>query len=301
MDEWLENLRDALDHIDYGVVLLDRTLTSRFINRAFCEMWAFPQADANQLHSFARIMQHGYTHAHYKVDDVDAYVAERIARVEKGHDTRLLPLLDGRVIRFACIPLPFGGRMLTYADQTELVNTIQKLESVVNIDELTQIYNRRYLYVLGQNEVAMSRRYGRTLSVLMLDIDHFKRINDAHGHSVGDAVIRAVARSCREIGRSTDSAGRLGGEEFAVLLPETSLAAALQVGERLCSTIAKVDIWTGSEKVRVTISVGVAQWHDADAGFENLLRRADAALYAAKRSGRNRVCSAQEDPEPGSV
>ena len=290
MDKWLETLRDALDHVEYGIVLLDQTLTARFINRAFCDMWAFPRGDAQQPVSFERIMQHGYMRGHYKVDDPVAYVAERLERVIAGNDSRMLRLVDGRVIQFACIPLPQGGRMLTYIDETELVNAIEKLESIVNIDELAQIYNRRYLYSLGQNEVALARRHGRMLSVVMLDIDHFKNINDLYGHAIGDLVIRAVAQCCVDTGRTTDSAGRIGGEEFALVLPETSIAAALQAGERLRAAIAEMNVWTGSENLCVTVSVGAAQWRESDAGFEDLMRRADAALYAAKRGGRNRVC-----------
>lgn len=289
-DPWLETLRDALDHVEYGVVLLDAELTSRFINRAFCTMWAFPREAAAAAQPFQRLMQHGHTHAHYKVDDVEAYVSERIARVKEGHDERLLRLLDGRVIKFACIPLPQGGRMLTYADQTELFNAIAKLEAIVNIDELTQIYNRRHLYALGQKETALAQRYGRPLSVVMLDIDHFKHINDQYGHAAGDAVIRAVARRCSETVRAVDAAGRLGGEEFALLLPETGAQSAEQAAERLRAAIADMDVWSGSDRLRVTISAGVAAWGNGDAGFDDLLKRADRALYAAKHGGRNRVC-----------
>jgi diguanylate cyclase (GGDEF)-like protein len=295
MDNRLETLREALDHVEYGVVLLDQTLTARFINRAFCDMWTFPKEEAQQPVPIERIMQQAYTLAHYEIDDPTADIADRLEHVIAGNDTRLLRLVDGRFIKFTCIPLPQGGRMLTYADETELFNVIEKLKSVVNIDELTQIYNRRYLYSLGEKEVALSRRHGRALSVVMLDIDHFKDINDIYGHAAGDAVIRAVAQRCLETGRSTDSAGRIGGEEFGLVLPETTIEAALQAGERLRKAIAEMHVWAGSDKLHVTISVGAAQWRECDAGFEEVMRRADAALYAAKHGGRNRVCGEEAE------
>lgn len=296
MEKWLETLRDALDLVEYGVLLLDEKLVARFVNQAFREMWTFPEIAPDQTWNFERIMRHGHHQDwHYAVSDgdLDSYVADRIARVRAGHDgPRMLRLTDGRSIKFQCIPLPQGGRMLTYADVTELVRAVEQLEAVVNIDHLTQIHNRRYLYARGEQETALARRHGRPLSLVMLDIDHFKKVNDLHGHPAGDAVLHAVAQCCNNTKRVTDLAGRLGGEEFAVLLPETPLPQAMQAAERLRQAIAAGSVHIDGRELNVSASFGVACLQASDADFGALLQRADTALYRAKREGRNRVIAA---------
>lgn len=124
---------------------------------------------------------------------------------------------------------------------------------------------------------------------LMLDIDHFKRINDGFGHPVGDQAITAMAAACAGAIRTIDTLGRLGGEEFAILLPDTEPAAALEVAERIRLAVAAIVIATDKGPVRFTTSIGIARINEADASVEALLSRADAALYAAKNGGRNRV------------
>jgi diguanylate cyclase (GGDEF)-like protein len=124
---------------------------------------------------------------------------------------------------------------------------------------------------------------------MMIDIDHFKSINDAHGHATGDAVIQGVVKRALESLRQSDSIGRIGGEEFAVLLPETGLSAAYDVAERLRAHMAARPIIAGHEAVTCTVSIGVAQLSAQDGTIDDLLHRADLALYAAKNNGRNRV------------
>jgi len=127
----------------------------------------------------------------------------------------------------------------------------------------------------------------------MLDLDHFKHVNDTHGHHAGDGVLRQMVQRCRQLFRETDLLGRLGGEEFAVLLPETALAQAQITAERLCREMAEQPIVLEGQSVAVTVSIGVAQAQADDRSLEELLRRADQALYDAKHGGRNRVnCAA---------
>jgi diguanylate cyclase (GGDEF)-like protein len=137
--------------------------------------------------------------------------------------------------------------------------------------------------------VDRARRHGRPLVALMLDIDHFKRINDSYGHPVGDVAIRALADVCTQEIRHEDVLGRLGGEEFAIVLTETDLDGALLVAERLRRAIADIRIPTEQGVVAFTTSIGVAERLDTDATIDSMLSRADMALYSAKRSGRNRV------------
>jgi diguanylate cyclase (GGDEF)-like protein/PAS domain S-box-containing protein len=178
-------------------------------------------------------------------------------------------------------------------DITERRQLEQKLERQAQTDVLTGLCNRRHFYSLGKKELSRTHRLGTTLSVLMIDIDRFKSINDTYGHDVGDQVLMAMAQACTPQLRENDLLARLGGEEFAVLLPDTQIATAEQVANRLRETLAQMAIpLAGGNFVSFTVSAGVAALADPQDGLDTLLKRADVALYRAKRSGRNRVCVA---------
>jgi diguanylate cyclase (GGDEF)-like protein len=171
----------------------------------------------------------------------------------------------------------------------ELADTAQRLDALVHTDALTGAASRRHLLAQGAQEVGRARRHAVPLSVLMLDVDHFKAINDRHGHAAGDAALQALVAACRGQLRGTDVVGRLGGEEFALLLPHTGAEGAVAFAERLREALAALVVEGPSGPFRFTVSLGAAELADTDAGLEALLARADAALYRAKREGRNRV------------
>ncbi len=175
-----------------------------------------------------------------------------------------------------------------------------ELETMAAVDWLTGVYNRRHFEKLARAEFARSQRYLRPLSFLMLDIDHFKEINDRFGHAAGDRVLKAIANACCSAKRDSDVVARVGGEEFALMLPETTAEAAMKLAERLRQQIGASYVTIGKEQVNVTISVGVAGAAAATSGIESLLGRADHALYQAKRSGRNRVALYRTD-EPSAL
>ena len=168
---------------------------------------------------------------------------------------------------------------------TRLGDALAAMERQAATDGLTGVPNRRSLDRLLQAQLAMAEREGRPFSVLMLDLDHFKAVNDTHGHGVGDAVLRAFAQRIEGQLRRSDVCARYGGEEFAVVLPGTGAELALDAGERLRLAVAGAPLVPG---VAVTVSVGAATWRPGDDAAA-LLARADAALYAAKRAGRDRV------------
>ena len=180
------------------------------------------------------------------------------------------------------------------SSQTAL--TIQKadLYQLAVTDELTSLYVRRYLLRRIDEELARFGRYGAPFSVLLLDVDHFKSVNDLHGHDAGDAVLRALAHALRDEARETDVVARYGGEEFVVLMPETRCEGALIAAERLRARIEGLEIATRAADVRVTVSLGVAEVCEDDMKSDVLLKRADNALYLAKRSGRNQSCIAHD-------
>jgi diguanylate cyclase (GGDEF)-like protein/PAS domain S-box-containing protein len=156
-------------------------------------------------------------------------------------------------------------------------------------DSLTGICNRRYFVAQAEQEMRRARRFDRPVSVMMLDLDHFKPINDRHGHAVGDAVLQGVVRRAGESLRQSDQLARFGGEEFAAILPETNLASAMEVAERLRLHLAERPIIAAGTAVPCTVSIGVAEMQTNDVSIDNLLRRADEALYRAKEQGRDRV------------
>jgi diguanylate cyclase (GGDEF)-like protein len=171
--------------------------------------------------------------------------------------------------------------------EAKLLN--ERLTVLADTDSLTGAYNRRKFIELGSDEFLRFRRYGHQFSLLLADIDHFKRINDQHGHPAGDEVLRSVARVLHTSKRATDAVGRLGGEEFALLLPETSQAAARVVADRIREDLQAAAIPTAGGVLSVTFSAGVVEVTPDDAAFDDVLRRADQALYRAKERGRNRV------------
>lgn len=159
-------------------------------------------------------------------------------------------------------------------------------------DGLTGLYNRRYIEELLHHEVQRSARYGSSLSVLLIDVDNFKQINDGFGHAAGDAVLQRLAGSLRVGVRSADVIGRYGGEEILVVLPQTPPERALRTAERLLEIVRALTFRTADAEFRVTISIGVSGWQEVPADREEqslLVRRADRALYEAKRMGRDRV------------
>ena len=167
----------------------------------------------------------------------------------------------------------------------------EALVKLANTDVLTGLANRRCFFENLAQEFNRSRRYTRLLTVVVLDLDHFKQINDRHGHASGDIVLKVVAELFLQAMRSTDVVGRIGGEEFAIFMPESGVIEAAEVSERLRGMVASAVIRTaGGEPLQVTVSMGVACMRAEDTNFEDVLERADAALYKAKREGRNRVC-----------
>jgi two-component system cell cycle response regulator len=158
------------------------------------------------------------------------------------------------------------------------------------VDGLTQIHNKRYLFEALEKELIRARRYERDLSVLMFDIDFFKRINDQYGHLAGDHVLRELARIVQDRIRRDEVFARYGGEEFVIVLPETSLAGAVALAENLRGRVGTHAFAFQGEQIPATISIGCALLQD-DKAATDLIQRADEKLYQAKRSGRNRVCS----------
>lgn len=199
---------------------------------------------------------------------------------ERIWHTTLTPVLEGDTIVYIV-----GSSQ----DISQRKKAEEKLRILATTDELTSLWNRRYFLEALQREIKRVKRYGQPLSLLMMDIDHFKCINDEHGHDVGDQVLRGFAKSLREHFRENDIPGRLGGEEFAVLLPATGMEGALAVAERFREYVEDCPMCSLNPAIQITISIGIAEYAPDLAKVDDLLIRADRALYQAKNKGRNRT------------
>ena len=171
----------------------------------------------------------------------------------------------------------------------DILNAIARIRLASETDELTRAYNMRAFNTIARRECALAKRYNRTLSLLMVDSDNLKKVNDAHGHEAGDQLIRLVVRCIRDSLRTTDVVARYGGDEFMCLLPETGSEPAGMVADRVRQRIAATALATRSGPVPTTVSIGVAAYPGHGEDFESLARNADRALYISKNQGRNRV------------
>src|SRR3954454_20013984 len=203
-----------------------------------------------------------------------------IAGMRQGvQDYLIEPVADGEVLTRV------EAAARTKDLQKELVAQGARLEALLREDALTGLSNRRAILTQLAGMVSASRRHGHPLSIAVLDLDHFKRINDTYGHQVGDEVLIAAAHAMGAHMRAEDQLGRLGGEEFLVLAPDSDAAAGSHMGQRVRAEVA-----SASTDVAVTVSIGLATW--AGESAEEFLHRADEALYAAKQAGRDRVMAA---------
>ncbi|MGC8855538.1 MAG: GGDEF domain-containing protein [Anaerolineae bacterium] len=228
------------------------------------------------------------------------------------HHCWLVPLPDGQALFFAeptdhdphltekYQQLLYDHQRLEQAlhrKEVDLRGVIAQAHEISHTDSLTFLPNRRKIIGDLQHEVLRTNRYHTPLSIAMLDIDHFKIINDTYGHPVGDEVLRALSSELRENVREPDLVGRIGGEEFLIVLPNTTLQAAAEQSDRLCKQIRQIVIPVNNLSLRITVSIGVTEFLAGQESWQSLLSRADEALYRAKNNGRDQwyVLSPQEN------
>ncbi|MBZ0117506.1 MAG: GGDEF domain-containing protein [Sandaracinaceae bacterium] len=166
----------------------------------------------------------------------------------------------------------------------------EEIYRLMTVDGLTELHNKRYFNEAIEREASRSRRYERTFSLVLFDIDHFKKINDTYGHLAGDSVLRQLGALVRTRVRRDDVPARTGGEEFAVIVPEVSHEGAIHLAEKLRASVEAATFRFEGTQIPVTISVGVAEWTPEVTDPQDLVKLADERLYDAKRTGRNRVC-----------
>ncbi|MBO9476306.1 diguanylate cyclase [Shimia sp. R11_0] len=199
----------------------------------------------------------------------------------------LLHLMNEHAIRH--MPVIENGKLVGILSIRELTKAYELLQIEANTDPLTQVSNRRPFLKTLETEFDKARQHGLPMSVAMLDVDHFKRINDTYGHDAGDKTLQQLSRMLIREFRTIDLVGRLGGEEFALVFPDTNLIGAYAACERLRSTIQASEIIADANKIRLTVSIGLTEMCAQTDPATTLLKRADELLYVAKNSGRNQV------------
>jgi diguanylate cyclase (GGDEF)-like protein len=288
----VDTLRAALDEIELGTVLLDSDLHVQFVNSAFLRIYHLPDKSVVSGLDFEGLMRRVVGRRRsLNPASFNSYIKKRAGEIRAGvEEPRDIRMDDGQVIRVSCKTLPDGGRMLVYANVTDLVQQADKLRELATVDGMTGLFNRRHFLSLAEIEWGRYQRHRRPISLLLLDIDRFKSINDRFGHDVGDHVIVQVADICRQEKRKSDVVARFGGEEFLLLLPETQMSQAQQVAERLRRQVETYDLSIAPHAIKATVSIGVAQTTPSMETIFELIKVADQALYTAKNSGRNQVC-----------
>jgi diguanylate cyclase (GGDEF)-like protein/PAS domain S-box-containing protein len=287
-------LISILDNLFAYVSLLDTNGVIQEVNKAPLDRGGFSREDViGQFFYDAPWWNYDNQVREQLIEAMDAAKQGKTSRydvvVKMGNDLvpidfLIAPVRDdsGRII----------GLLPTAVDITERKNLELELQRQAQFDFLTGLSNRRSFMDRSELELSRTKRYDNALSVLMLDIDHFKQINDTYGHQAGDMVLKSLALTFQEVLRNVDIIGRLGGEEFAAVLPETGIEIATEVAERLRQVISAGEVvLTDSVKVQFTVSIGIAAFIDKNSNLDMLLNEADKALYRAKQSGRNRVCT----------
>jgi diguanylate cyclase (GGDEF)-like protein/PAS domain S-box-containing protein len=281
-----QKLRSVLEILPYPIYIARRSDGKLlFVNRKSCLL--FQKSAGQFLHTSAidlfvnpqdRLNLHDLFKTVTDIRDIEVKMKTSQGRVFFAELAAILIDYNG-----------FPAFLVALNDISQRKVLEEELFKKASTDSLTGINNRGHFQNIAEQEVRRARRFGRDLSAMLIDIDHFKSINDTLGHAAGDSVLQGIVTRTNESLRQSDRIGRIGGEEFAVVLPETPLMAAFDVAERLRAHIQERAIIAGHTAVPCTVSIGVAQLSKEDCGFEDLLKRADMAMYAAKKAGRNRV------------
>lgn len=278
MDVVIVTKSDSIDNTGPEIV---------YVNKAFTQLTGYSKEEA--IGETPRILQGKETDPETKREIRTAIEKETPVRVtiknysktgdEYWLDMNIIPLKDknGEVTHFAAIE----------RDVTEQKNYEQELERLSRTDPLTGLLNRRAFNHLSETEFSRFKRSGDIYSVLMIDIDNFKKVNDIYGHAVGDLVIKSTAHLCEINRRLYDVLARLGGEEFCIVLPQTNKNTAYELAEKIRKTVSQMHLSQNERDVPITISIGISESQIVDESHCDVINRADNKMYQAKRNGRN--------------
>lgn len=288
-------LNAYLEESPDGILVVDADSHIKSWNQRFLEIWNIPAhiMEARDAVRALEIVREQLQEPDEFVNRVN-YLYQHLDQEERGKRIRMR---DDRILERYSRGLRdregmYWGRIWFYRDVTEHERMTERLVQLSRTDMLTDIANRRAFMEALAEEYRRARRYGHPFTLLMIDLDHFKTVNDNYGHEGGDAALKAFSRTIKPMLRETDQFARMGGEEFSILLPETALDEAMQLAERIGRAVAAIRVNCRRGTFGITASIGVSELQPQDADPEETLGRADKALYTAKAEGRNRVASA---------
>jgi diguanylate cyclase (GGDEF)-like protein/PAS domain S-box-containing protein len=284
--------RRIVETAQEGIWLVDAEERTTFVNARLTEMLNYTAEEMQGRSWFDFMDEESRKMARRRMENQDYTHTEQYDvkfRCKDGRAIWMLASINSLLDRQG----RYAGALGMMVDITDRKQMEEELRRLATLDPLTGLFNRRQFFTVAEKEFERCQRYNHTLAALMLDIDHFKRINDTFGHQTGDQVLQTVASIMRDRLRRVDVLGRYGGEEFVMLLPETSRTTAMATANRLCAALAATSMpIEGEDAVSVTVSIGVAALTDCmGVTLEQLLARADQALYEAKNAGRNQVRS----------
>ncbi|WP_246143496.1 sensor domain-containing diguanylate cyclase [Colwellia echini] len=283
-------LDTMLNNIDSHIYVKDSERTFLYVNTRTADLFGNSAANIIGKKDIdilpKNIADHFYTSDKKVFETKTKQVIEETVKDEKGNNCHYISTK---------VPFNQPGKLPAIigfsTEVTELFELKEKFKQLANIDSLTNLYNRRYFTLHIEKEYLRAKRYSHPMTLISIDIDHFKSINDKYGHPGGDQILIAVANKLKASLRQTDILARIGGEEFSIILPNTSIASAIQFAERIRVEQSELRI-TGEwdSEASISVSIGVSSLLTGDKSFDELLSRTDKALYQAKKSGRNRVC-----------
>jgi len=285
----LRTYKAAVDSSSAPIIITDRHNIIQYVNKSFVETTGYLEGEIIGCDS--SILKSDRVPDEVNTSLLDAFNNNKSWKGELQNKKK-----DGTLYWANILISPVTGNkedgccVAVMEDISERKHIMETLHELATLDVLTKIPNRGYFISIAESEFNRAVRYNKSLSVMMLDIDHFKHVNDTYGHITGDMLLQKFAVRCCELIRSEDTIGRLGGEEFAFLLPEIDQEGARAVGERIRQEIEMLELEAPDGRlVKITCSIGITQNEKDDDSFDLLLSRADKAMYEAKRGGRNRV------------
>ena len=290
-----ENMLFELNAIPQMVVNKDRVIIR--VNKKFTKLFAYKKDEilGKQTLMLTPSKEKFEEYKKYFTQTKDGVIKSEELEYKKNDDTLFWVKLEGNPINQEKDNLFILWSFIDITTEVNYRNQLSKLneelKELVNKDHMTNLYNRRYFSDMAEQNFKLTKRYNHNLSVIMLDIDKFKNVNDTYGHSTGDDVIIKVSKKLLELARDSDIVSRYGGEEFVILFPQTTLAEAVNIAERIRYEIEKISIQLeDGNKLSVTVSIGASEvLNNLDKSIESSIQRADKALYEAKESGRNKV------------
>ena len=291
-------LRLILETTSDGLLVLDDQDRIMHYNQRFLELWNLRDGLAGEHLGDVLI---GHARSFVLPDSTD-----RVLKEDHSRDSALLYLKTGIILEQTARPLLedgiVTGRLWSFKDVTIKIMAEEKLKLLAATDELTGLWNRRCFMGRAEAEIAQAARLRRPLCLALMDADHFKHINDTFGHAAGDAALKSLANALKSRLRASDTIGRIGGEEFAILLPDTSLETAYSVLEQIRTVIERGRFTHGDKELAFTVSTGITAMPETRVSVDELLSVADAACYKAKTRGRNRTeiqpCAPPQPPVP---